>query len=149
MKLSGIYYLILLGILCLGLWFLFLRESPSQTEMEFDDNNEAGIERLCIPVKLNVADSLFIHPQTGNKGEFTTKRKKNLFIVKGETLMSVLSSAKMGEYVFYTLHEKFDKENPIITLEDESTLTFRIDKDEATGEEYINVPAGLLRAYIK
>ena len=148
MKLSGIYYLILLGILCLGLWFIFLRESSSQTEMVFDDSNEAGVERLCIPIKLKVADSLFLHP-LGNKGGFETDIKKNLFIVKGKTLMSVLSSAKMGEDVFYEFHDKFDKENPIVTLEDESTLTFRIDKDETTGEEYINVPAGLLRAYIK
>ena len=146
MKLSGIYYIILLGILCLGLWFFLLRETPSQTEMTFDDSNTPKVDRLCIPIKLDVAKTLFVQPQKERFWELSTKREKNLFIIKGKEIKSILSSISINAEAL----EKLQKDFGIVTLADDcSTLTFRIDKDEATGEEYINVPAGLLRAYIK
>jgi hypothetical protein len=140
---SATLYLVMVAIMA-GL--LYLSELPGTSDMTFTQSDMPGRDRLFIPVKVDVADTLLGNPVIIDT-HLDTKIEKTTFVMTGQQLEDVLDLIAMRSPSMWKELETFDPK--LMLSADNQTLVLGIYQDEDTKTDYVNVPAGLLRAYIK
>jgi hypothetical protein len=141
---SATFYIIIIAILA-GL--LYLSEIPGKSRMVFSQNDKPTMDRLFVPVKVDVAVKLFRNPVVLDDVHLKTKKEKTAFVISGKQLEDVLDFISMRSPSMWKELEEYD---PKLKLSaDNQTLVLGIYHDKGTDMDYVNVPAGLLRAYIK
>lgn len=133
-------YIILLGLLAVAL----LTEKPLQSEVVFDENIKPGMDRLFVPVRTSVADSLFSVLTGGEKK--TARVKDGKFVVSHPDLGNVLIRTKMGDGLWKELGET---DPALYRSSDGNELHMSMGVDEISGDEFVWVPAGIMSLFVK
>ena len=137
-------YFCMLALAVSGLTFFVWNTShPAIFEREVSD--KPGPDRLFIPMKIEVAKELFAHPKI-LKVEFTIKVNDDKFTIEGNDIQEMLDIVDMRPSSLWKELNEYD--SALQVAEDFGSLTLSIQIDKISGERYVNVPAGLLRAYI-
>lgn len=136
-KVIGCY---LVGLLLLSA--VFLLEKPEESVITFEESDRPGIDRLFVPIKVESADSIFTSLVNGSQS--SVKEKNGYLIIRSPHLKNLLGKTKMGTEVWKELEE-----TDTGLSKDNNELKLSISKDKLTGEEYVNVPAGLAILFVK
>jgi len=126
-------------------WWLGVHDNVP-LQHNFVSVDKPGVERLFIPIKTDVAKKLFTKPKVV-KGELKVKLLDDRFTIEGDALRDMLQLIDMRPRSMWNELKNYDKKLDFSA--DEKQLTLGVYTDEDTNEEYVNVPAGLLRAYIE
>lgn len=141
-----IWYSLFLILILVGFYFLYGRELPQESNMVINNTNEPGREQLFVPIKLDTARILFAQPVILPESKLKTSSTKEQLTIQGDALEELLDEISMRSAMLKDL-QKYD--SLLSFSEDYKTLKLGIYKDEKTGGEYVNVPAGFLRVFIK
>lgn len=141
-----IWYFIVLILILVGFYYLYGRELPQESNMVINNSNEPGREQLFVPIKLDTAKILFAQPVILPESKLRISSTKEHLTIQGDALEMVLDEISMRSAMLKDLQEY---DSLLSVSEDHKTLMLGIYKDEKTGGEYVNVPAGFLRAFIK
>lgn len=144
---SGSLFLMLVVLVACGLYFACLRESPQESKMVFEESDVPGADRLFVPIKLDVAEKLLCRPVIRDGWRLSADEEDGCLVLEGECLRDVLDFVDLRADAVWKELGKYDSK--LSLSPDLSRLNLGIHEDELTGEDYVNVPAGLLRAYIK
>lgn len=141
-----IWYFLFLILILVGFYFLYGRELPQESNMVINNTNEPGREQLFVPIKLDTARLLFSLSVIMPESKLKISSTKEQLTVQGDALEELLNEISMRSAMLKDL-QKYD--SLLSISEDHKTLKLGIYKDEKTGGEYVSVPAGFLRAFIK
>ena len=140
------WYFIVLILILVGFYYLYGRELPQESYMVINNSNEPEREQLFVPIKLDTAKILFAQPVILPESKLRISSTKEQLTIQGDALEMVLDEISMRSAMLKDLQEY---DSLLSVSEDHKTLMLGIYKDEKTGGEYVSVPAGFLRAFIK
>lgn len=126
-----------------GLYFCF-RDTPLQTKVIFEEEVRPGKERLFVPVRAEIADSLFTALTGGDKK--TAREEDGLFMVRHPKLGKKLSETGMGEALWKELKDVDDR---LYRSSNGNELHMSMSKDKASKENIVWVPAGLMSLFVR
>jgi hypothetical protein len=126
-------------------WWVEMHEKVP-LQHNFVSVDKPSVERLFIPIKTDVAKKLFAKPKVV-KSELKVKLLDDRFTMSGDVLRNMLQLIDMRPRSMWNELKIYDEKLEFSA--DENQLTLGVYTDEDTNEEYVNVPAGLLRAYVE
>lgn len=140
------FYLVIIVLMVGGLYW-GLHEKPQRSSITFKDSNEPEAEQLFVPIRIDSAVKILANPVLIPGSHLEVKCKKNVLTLHGESLYRLLDISSMRSSALWKDLGKYDS---IISISNDfKTLTLGIYQNDEFGESYVNVPAGLLRGYIK
>ena len=141
-----IVYIIALVIM-IGVLYLWFHERPQESKMVFVENEKPGKEQLFVPIKEDVAIKIFANPVIMSGVKLSVNVKNDILEIRGKELENILDMISMRSTTMWKGLQEID---PKLSLsEDYHTLKLGIYKDEKLNKKYVNVPVGLMRAYVK
>lgn len=134
--------ILLTAIIGFGLFYCF-RETPLQTKVVFEEDVRPGKDRLFVPVKIEIADSLFTALTGGDKR--TARVQDGLFVVSHSRLGRKLSDTGMGDPLWNELQEV---DSLFYRSDDGNELRMSMSEDEVSEEDIVWIPAGVMSLFV-
>ena len=141
-----VVYIVALVIM-IGCMYLWLYERPQESKMAFVENEKPGKEQLFVPIKVDVAVNILANPVIESGVKLSVNVKNDILEIRGKGLENILDMISMRSTTMWKGLQEIDQK--LSLSEDYHTLKLGIYKDEKLNKDYVNVPAGLLRAYVK